>query len=1342
MAGQSAVLLPVRLETRFDETEADGRRLRVLVIPDGCWFDRHQPASDAELALLARAVEAAGGPLVTGAEATPEAAAAFDALARQVGPGRAMWLARSGAGGPPEAGRTGARGTRIHGLPPELHLYVDLLDPATGEERRGVLVATTTVQRRAFTITLSEDDADGWWPSWTDMEAAGLTFSTSLDAHADGPIDPDSILALYVVGLGDEPAETVLRPHLDAGDMGLLQPGTPTNTLTGAPAADLGRDPAAWRALGERRITSEERRVSRALTGQDEAFGPLLGSSDDLGEEITSALIPVLWPALVGTALIDTWIPWSPPGQPPDPTAGPDPRTRELWRMTARIREWARAHLRPDGPLPILRLGAQPYGLWPVSDWSRWSPPEPDPPGSEEPAEHLAVEVASRLLGSVAHRAETGLGTVVDADQERLWELIAQTPTSHAYEARAAMHVRLLMNLPLDPQQRDALTGWWDEVASVTGGALGIDTSGQAFVPTDDHVMTLGAPVPLALRLVLPDVAFDPQGEPLFLPAWRADVGEAEAALGGSPGKWVATACDGFFELFEETSFNADRWGQMTDPIEWWPPSLLWRLLIVSGMVALDQALRESVPPADYHPEQVLAKRVVNFIPADANGPAVDGYRRFLHGLHRLRRLCETDDSGIQSRLPAELERVVRGLLDTATQRIDPWLTGAAWQRLAELDEGPRPVGLYGWVDRPHTGKPGPDVDTGVLLAPSDRQARTAVVLRDKSRNDPDDRWHLDLTSATIRDAARLADDVRTGAHPAEALGREVERMIDDRRKVDRLRAAFPLRQEHAGRRTCDGLKVLDAAIANALDPRLTDAGLDTDDIDRIRDLRTTTDVYADLLVADGVQHALAGRAEAARGSMEAAAGLGMPPPLDVLATPRNGRTLRSTVLAHLPAAAVAAGERSPAAIASPAFAAWLVTATGQPDGPEWTWTVSLPADSEGEPVPPPVPVTLLDMGLVPADALAIHPAVLDALALADAAGSSVVSGEVVSPSGPEVARRLSATLATRAPSGADLGLEPADAEAMDESFRQELVARLDALRSAATELITRLDAAETDPDRESALGESTRWGLLPPVDAEDAAGDAAKAADELRRRLERVPATDPAIEVTELARMVTELALPDGAIPMLLSTTSESLIAAAGALDVEPTDPSGRPQLDRTWLELIAAVRPPLARIEAHQALAAATGEPVLVAVSNHPGNPWLKGLPPPRPREEDPRLVVTYGPEPPPPSGPLAIGIVDTWAEVVPDDRHTASAGFRFNAPGSRAPQALLLAVTPVLGDDLTPEVVQGIVAEARRCAHARMARREDLANLDLLVGGLLPAFEEGGFQRGSPATWNDWP
>ena len=59
---------------------------------------------------------------------------------------------------------------------------------------------------------------------------------------------PDDIDVLYVVGLGNgeyEPAR-LFEAHEAAGSLGLLAPGTPTNTVDGAPAADLGRDADAW----------------------------------------------------------------------------------------------------------------------------------------------------------------------------------------------------------------------------------------------------------------------------------------------------------------------------------------------------------------------------------------------------------------------------------------------------------------------------------------------------------------------------------------------------------------------------------------------------------------------------------------------------------------------------------------------------------------------------------------------------------------------------------------------------------------------------------------------------------------------------------------------------------------------------------------------------------------------------------------------------------------------------------------------------------------------------------------------------------------------------------------
>lgn len=266
--------------------------------------------------------------------------------------------------------------------------------------------------------------------------------------------------------------------------------------------------------------------------------------------------------------------------------------------------------------------------------------------------------------------------------------------------------------------------------------------------------------------------------------------------------------------------------------------------------------------------------------------------------------------------------------------------------------------------------------------------------------------------------------------------------------------------------------------------------------------------------------------------------------------------------------------------------------------------------------------------------------------------------------------------------------------------------------------------------------------GTLPALAREDLAARTEDVLAELMDRRQLVATAAAATDGAELGRIVTRVALGDSAsLPMTATLPTAVLTTAVGALAAEPAEVDGRPRLDRTWLELVAAVRPPLARIEAHQADAVMSGRPPLSAATSHSGDPWLEGVPAPSPSDDDPRLVVAYGTDIRVGSGEVAIGLIDGWAEIIPLPEHAASAAFHFNAPGSRAPQALLLAVTPDPGEPLTVSTIASIVGETRLGAHARMARREDLANLDLLAGGLLPAFEPGGFQWAVPADARSW-
>jgi hypothetical protein len=93
---------------------------------------------------------------------------------------------------------------------------------------------------------------------------------------------------------------------------------------------------------------------------------------------------------------------------------------------------------------------------------------------------------------------------------------------------------------------------------------------------------------------------------------------------------------------------------------------------------------------------------------------------------------------------------------------------------------------------------------------------------------------------------------------------------------------------------------------------------------------------------------------------------------------------------------------------------------------------------------------------------------------------------------------------------------------------------------------------------------------------------------------------------------------------------------------------------------------------------------------------------------------VLVAYGPVVSGGSATVAIAALDAWTESVPSRRHVTSATFGFNAPKSRAPQAVLLAVPPDRAQRSTVEDLLETVLETRELAHARLARPTDADGL----------------------------
>lgn len=1278
------VLLPVRIETRFK-----GGDLWVRVVPDEPWFLRDDPRVSADELLALRRYAAA--PPDPGADGVPPA---WRVLANQVGPARAADLHRrfitAAPGGVlavrtpnPDEMRDGPVLPRIVGFPTELVVWL-------GDGSGGLTeVLRLAVKRTRLLADFADPDLSGdrrWWEDWDEAVTAGLAGVVPAVSLA-GPVD-----ALYVTGLGDgDPAELFAALAAE-GRLGLLPPGTPTNSVAGAPAAPLAADARTWWELLQSPPGDTDLDVSRALTGNTTLLGSLPGGERQ-HRGPTSALVTVLWPALWGFAL----------GHVFDIARGPVPA------------RWAGRALFPEGAYPALRVGPQPYGLLPATSWSAWEIAEGDP-ALEAPL----VTALLRLRDGHA-RSARARGTAAGQTTDGLLDLIADTPTSGRFRYRLAWPLELWWLAMVGsgvPQQWRPLAEAWSTRYPLTD-ELGISPLRRYGARGASRLVGVPLVLPPGVDpAALPDLLLALAAAAMDNPAGFADTARLESTVLDGPGD-----------------------------------SLLLRLVIRSLQLLIADLRRERDEITTFDPEPFsrnddqagrLEELVAAAQPVDA-APTSAATALLTDVVDAVRAL---------SNVPVpELERMLAAAVDCSSHRIDPWLVAVPQRRLDDLlDSGvaSHRLGAYGWVDGPAPGNPGPTA-AGLLHTPSASAALAAAVLRDRAISDGDGRWDLDVTSRSARVADRLAEHVRAGAHLAEALGREVERVVGRTVDIARLRSDFPVRTEHAGRRVCDGLRVL----AEQQFPVPLDAGQEA----AVAELREGLDTYGDLLVADAVHHLVEGRPEIAGAVMEAAAGLARPPELSLLRTPREGRAVSTSVvlaLAHAPAPPLPATDDarallSPAGTLDHSMAAYLADAAG--NAAAWDFQVRL-TDGTGSAASR--TVLLADLDLQPADALALTRSGLERLAVDRAAVDAGIGlgdgdpgpggiGEVVGGSAGdryELAANL-VGLVGRSPAGpralAEAAADPA--AALDAAVDASLLVRYAAVLDVCAALVRALGVQLTLVTPDGQLGGAdpvvlrrliaacAGWGVAPnpPPRAADPAG-APVGSDQ--RRLERL--VDSA--VLALAQLQERLAAaPDETAAAALPAAQ--FLAAAAAL-VSPTGQVGvtgtaradslppmqrADGLDAQWLTITAAVRPALARLEAHQLAA----DPTLRPWANRAADPWQTNPSDAR------RLVAIYAmPQlelaTAPSDALLAVAALDRFSEVIPAAEQLTGAAFGFDAPAARAQQAILLAVPPDPATALDQPMLARILVETRELAHARMARPVDLDGefWGLAPTGLLPA------------------
>jgi hypothetical protein len=162
-------------------------------------------------------------------------------------------------------------------------------------------------------------------------------------------------------------------------------------------------------------------------------------------------------------------------------------------------------------------------------------------------------------------------------------------------------------------------------------------------------------------------------------------------------------------------------------------------------------------------------------------------------------------------------------------------------------------------------------------------------------------------------------------------------------------------------------------------------------------------------------------------------------------------------------------------------------------------------------------------------------------------------------------------------------------------------------------------------------------------------------------------------------------------------------------------------------WLQRTGLVRAAAARLDdvltaadaVHGGLAPA--EIAVWQLPHAPGDRWL-GLPlaggtPPR----GSLSIVAHVPGGVDPRAPLAGLAVDRFAEALPATTQTTGVGLQFDAPGSRAPQAILIAVPP---DPAQPAWdFDSLVASVREARELSRIRLVDVQSVTA-GGRLLPA------------------
>jgi hypothetical protein len=1469
-AGLPLALLPLRLEVRY-WYQSTPPELRVRIYPDVAHADGHQPeltATEQELgrAFWRRCWRSGPDPLKVAAPVPPNGTpvsgaagrdAAFAWLAGQLGPWRAAWVARQmmprNNGAAPQ--RPVPDGQVL--IPPPL--FPDLAERAPGgptyarllPARFALIMCDGEVQGPFWGEPVSPDIAlaPGLVEAGEDLDgralldAQGLRWTYDFEEAVDVGMAirvnfsqlPERYLTrgiprLLVVGVraGDQSTklEELLEAHRYTHGLDLLGQGTPTNaTETAAPTLCLERPD-----LGELRTAELGASSAKRATVQSDGdlYRIMAAEAGTLALGLTTASVlervsnwnlldaghgeamaRALWPGTLGhylDELMQTGL----------------ASANRTW-----LRDWSTRYVRGGALLPTLLIGAQPYGLLPVSrveapddpvgriqnleavlaqlrpTWDALAriAPRLDPnAGDAGPGAGDRAALVSQILGGVPHPIAFALQRVDDkrASYSDSWDFkLGLLMLSAAYAPNMD---------GTDPRVDSVPDPWYDgdgQVSSVLWGEWLILRDGLVAATTPDEQIEALTNFAEFQRWFVEDEAYQELDEVhdyyvLWEDFTRTQLIDFVAAHQSrtEPAAWLRDFAPDITRLM----------GDEDDPkafFAYHPSRADWALPLVSeGRAAADVSeLREWLdgvaddlaagrgPDHSFGEAQPLLRQLIAWSAKRAVGGADAALMR--DGLSTLISLTNTRPDPI-----GDLERLVRETVSTSINRLDAWYTGIAAARLENKRQA-RPtgiqVGAYGWLEdiTPRRRR----ATQGYVLAPSAAHATTAAILRSGWSAFGGDAESaglaVDLSSDRIRRARWLIAGVRNGQDLGRLLGARCERRLHDAGLaveieelrqlaldatddpapptaiVDGLLLARARAYLEAPADERDGYTDAERAAADLLDPKLADVkGLD----DVLDEVLGDLDAVADASVAQSVFSLTEGSVPEATATLSASAtGEAAFPRLRFADSRRAAATITHRLALFVPAGARGTwpgAVTSGRALAAPGVEAWLEGLLGEPDGYGVNAHFADPAT--GAPVSPVFAHTLADTGLAALDVVCLAPtgedaglgrlgAVLAAWAEGlrpdglDPAAVLVLETDAGDPSLDELAvaaRALRALVGeARDLDGRDLAA-PGSTDPVRGLDTDELETRLDdvagALETGRAALAAALAAATAGAAGNGAaraLTGGVRAAMLalagfqlpaavPREGDVVAQGETLLAAivrrqEQYGKRVDEAAAGWPALDEVGRHRALRERAalLIGHELALAPPFTAAGGPAFGTARFTSRTAPT-------EWLAAAGRVDPGARRLRVALDLTEALGTAQLgfslAQLPDHPEEGWAAVSRPAR--DEHGRLCVLATGAPAALDKPVAGLVIGTWTEVVPSRRRTAALGVHYDAPSSRAPQAILLCSAET-ETGFSFELVRDLLNQTLDLAKIRAVGPQSLGELGQFLPGtyldnLIPA------------------